>query len=260
LRLRKDVNVFVYDPSMKFFNVVVELKNEPGALRSVLDILQGLKINILGSFSSVDPKGDTGTWSAFVENSDHTASGLKRRILSSPLVLSAIVTESTDGFLVDSVHFPLTFNTGDRAVLMRSEQLSRMLSVIRKEFGSGGNVILYEEGRAYGKSVGADYLSRLGLKLVESNLPNVMNLYQALGWFKLERVRQNRREKSLTIRVSGCFECEGSKSAVPYSHFVRGHLSGAMTAIFGREMTCEETRCVAAGGQVCEFLIGPTKG
>jgi predicted hydrocarbon binding protein len=253
------VNVFVYDPSTKFFNVVVELKNVPGALRSVLDILQRFKINILGSFSSVDPKGNTGTWSAFVENSGHTVSGLRRRILSSPYVLRTIVTESTDGFLVDSIHFPLTFNTGDRAVLMRSEYLGRMLSAIRKEFGSGGNVILYEEGRAYGKDVGANYANRLGPGFVRSNIAEVLNLYQALGWFKLEGVRQNKREKSLTIRASGCFECEGSESNGPCSHFVRGHLGGAMTAIFGEEMTCEETRCVAAGGQVCEFLISPAK-
>lgn len=251
------MNVFVFDPSTKFFNLVVELKNVPGALRSVLDILQDLKINVLGSFSSVDPKGNTGTWSAFVESPGHTVSGLKKKILSSPYVRDMVVTESTGGFLVDSIHFPLTFNTGDRAVLMRSEYLRGMLSVIRKELGSGGNVILHEEGRAYGKGVGANYGNWLGLKFVRSHLPKVLNLYQALGWFKLEGARQNKREGSWTIRVSGCFECEGSKSNGPYSHFVRGHLSGTMTAIFGREMICEETKCVAAGDPVCEFLISP---
>jgi predicted hydrocarbon binding protein len=134
-----------------------------------------------------------------------------------------------------------------------------MLSAIREEFGSGGNVILYEEGRAYGNDVGVNYSNTLGLEFTRSNLPEVLSLYQALGWFKLESVRQNKPEKSLTIRASACFECDGSKSDGPYSHFVRGHLGGAMTAILGEEMTCEETKCLAAGGQVCEFLISPAK-
>jgi len=52
---------------------MVELKNVPGALHGVLEIIRHLKLNVLGSFSSVDPQGKTGVRSAFVEDSRHTS-------------------------------------------------------------------------------------------------------------------------------------------------------------------------------------------
>lgn len=257
MRLRKDVNVYLYHPSSKLFHVVVELKNVPGALRDFLGVLQDLNLNVLGSFSSVDSTARAGVWSGFVEDSYHTAPELKERISASQFVLDSIVAESKEGFLVDGVHFPLTFNTGDKAVMMTASYLSRMLAATRKRFGTGGESMVYEEGHGYGRDVWAYYVARLGAGFVRSNLQEVLKLYQAVGWFKLEGVDRNDRDRTVIIRTSGNFECEGAKSSDPYSNFVRGHLCGGFTAIMGEEMACEETECVAAGGQRCEFVLRP---
>ncbi|MDV3244087.1 MAG: hypothetical protein LYZ66_02780 [Nitrososphaerales archaeon] len=253
--LRKDVNVYVYDPWKKFFQMVVELKNVPGALSSVLGVLQNLNLNVLGSFSSVTPYAGTGVWSAFVEDSRHTASELKEKVSSSRYVLDSIVVESKEGFLVDSVHFPLSWNTGDRAVMMRAKYLGRMLDKMREKFGTGGEVIIYEEGFVNGKESLADFAARVGAGFMRSNLRDVLKMYQALGWFKLEGVDQSERDRTVTMRTSGSFECEGRKSTKPYSHFVRGQLCGALTAILGEEMECEEVKCIAMGDQRCEFVL-----
>jgi predicted hydrocarbon binding protein len=260
VRLQKDVNVYLHYPSGKFYQIVVELKNVPGALHDFLGVLLDLNLNILGSFSSVDAMAKTGVWSGFVEDSQHSAAELKRRISSSTYVLDSVVVESKDGFLVDGVHFPFAFNTGDRAIMMRSKFVGAMLSSVRKQFGSGGDVIIYEEGRAYGLDVWADYVRRLGAGFLRSNLQETMKIYQALGWFRLESVDQSLRDGSITIRTSDSFECEGVKSEGPHCQFVRGHLSGGLTTIMGEEVACKETKCIAAGDKYCEFVLRPKSG
>jgi prephenate dehydratase len=70
VHLRKHVSAYIYDPSKRFFHVVVELRNAPGALSSLLNVLQGMDLNILGSSSSLMPYDKAGLWSGFVEASD----------------------------------------------------------------------------------------------------------------------------------------------------------------------------------------------
>ena len=257
MRLRKDVNVYLYDPKKKHFHIVIELENVPGALHDVLEVMQGLKLNVLGSFSSVDSAAKVGVWSGFVEDSDHSAEELKTRLGVSPYVHDALVAESKGGFLVDGVHFPLAFNTGTRGVMMTSKYFARMLETMRKQFGSGGNVIVYHEGYAYGKDVGAEYLSQLGGEFMAANPGEVLKIYQALGWFRLEKVDFDRKAREGTVTTSDNFECAGSVSKSPFSHFVRGHLAGVMTSLFGEDMTCKETKCVARGDPHCVFSLGP---
>jgi predicted hydrocarbon binding protein len=257
MRLRKDVNVFLHVPSAKFLQIVVELKNVPGALQDLLGVLRNLNINVLTSFTSVDAGAETGVWSGFAEGAGRTASELKRAVSTSRFVVDSIVTESKEGVLVDAIHFPLTFNTGDRAIMMRSMYITRMLAAVRKQFGSGGDVIVYEEGRSYGKDVASYYLDLLGKYFVRSNLPYVLKLYQALGWFRLDDAVQSKRDSTITISTGGCFECEGVTSPRPYSQFVRGHLGGAISVFLGEELRCEESKCTAKGDKSCEFLLKP---
>ncbi len=255
MRLRKDVNVYLYDPSKKFFQLTVELKNAPGALSSVLGILQDLNLNILGSFSSVTAHDMSGVWSAFVEDSRHTATELKKKISSSRYVLDSIVVESKEGFLVDSVHFPLSWNTGDRAVMWRAKYLGGMFDKMRETFGTGGEVLIYEQGHVHGEQTWAEHAARLGAEFTRSNLRDVLKIYQALGWFKIDEIDQSERDQTVTIRISESFECDGRKSVKPYSHFVRGHLCGCLTAILGEQMECKEIRCTAVGDEQCEFVL-----
>ncbi|MDG7010822.1 MAG: hypothetical protein JRN57_01755 [Nitrososphaerota archaeon] len=257
MRLRKDVNVYLFDPTRKYFHIVMELENVPGALRSVLEVMQGLHLNVLGSFSSVDSSARLGVWSGFVEDSTHSAWDLKRKLGASPFVHDAMVVESSKGFLVDGLHFPVAFNTGTRAVMMGARALANMLGTVNEQFGSGGNVILYEEGRSYGKEVGAEYMMKLGADFIASNLAEVLKLYQALGWFRVSAVKSDPAGGTIAIQAEENFECAGADSKVPHSHFVRGHLEGMATTWLGKPMECRETLCIAKGDERCEFVLSP---
>jgi len=158
---------------------------------------------------------------------------------------------------VDRLPFHLSWGTGDRAFMGRSAYVAKMLSEIRERFGTGGEKIVYDEGYAWGKESLAEMTARMGGEFVLSNLENVMMLYQAQGWFKVERVERNERTGAVMVDASENFECMGEKSKRPHSQFVRGHLAGAFTAILGTEMACVEKRCIAAGGRLCEFALSP---
>ena len=81
----------------------------------------------------------------------------------------------------------------------------------------------------------------LGKEFCEANLKEALGTYQALGWFRFEEV--TKEKDRVTIRVSGNFECEG--------------VSGALTALLGKPMKCEETTCIARGDRCCEFVFAP---
>lgn len=257
MRLRKDVNVYLYNPAKRYFHIVIEMDNVPGALNNVLELMGKFRINVLGSFSSVDGSAKLGVWSGFVEDSDHTAAQLRSGLAASPHVHDAMVVESNKGFLVDGVHFPLTFNTGDRAVMLDSKAVARMLANVMEEFGSGGSVILYEEGKSYGKEVASEYARTLGGEFISANLAEVLKLYQALGWFRVESAVVDPIREVITVQAAENFECEAPRAGPAHSHFVRGHLEGMISVWLGEELESKETECSASGAKFCEFEFRP---
>ena len=257
MRLRKDVNIYAYYPSAKLFQVVVELENVPGALENVLRVLREQNLNILGSFSSVDILARSGVWSGFVEDSQHSESELREKLSSVKGVLDVLVNQSVGGFLVDEFHFPLSWNTGDRAVLMRCKFLVRMFDRVRESLGSGGETVVYEEGFAYGLETWRNFVAGIGEEFARANWKKILMIYQATGWFKLESAALDSVEMTFRVSTSSSFECGGRKYPRPFSQFIRGHLCGALTAIMGREMVCEEVACVATGSSECQYVLKP---
>ena len=118
-------------------------------------------------------------------------------------------------------------------------------------------MIIYEQGKASGRDAGAESVSKLGGEFVVDNLAMVTKLYQALGWFRLEEVEFDRENGTILIRTSDNFECAGTASKVPVSQFVRGHLAGSSSTYLGREVSCEETSCIARGDKNCVFALKP---
>lgn len=257
MSLRKEVNTYIYDPSKRFLNVSVELANEPGALMGVMEILQALDLNILGSFSTASPGSGAGLWGAFLDDPKGSLHELEARLRASPSVAGFRVEESKGGYLADLIHFPLVQSSGGRIVVMSSTHLLALFEEVRRVYGTGGEAILFEAAEAYGKSFFEERRRMLGSEFAFANLKEVLGTYQAAGWFRFEDVRKE--EGGVTLRVSDNFECGGRRSARPYSHFVRGHLCGALTALLGKPTKCEETRCVACGDKFCEFVLAPAR-
>lgn len=144
---------FLYDPEKTFFHVVVTVKNTPGALKDVLDRIVALKVNVLSSFSSVVSGQDSGVWSAFVEGPERlTTEEISKSLKRSGFVLDQSVGKSEKGLLIDRVHFPAIATPGVRVILLPPDILSGTFEQIKSVFGTGGEAILYFQGKAAGSA------------------------------------------------------------------------------------------------------------
>jgi len=67
------------------------------------------------------------------------------------------------------------------------------------------------------------------------------------------------KAKSATIQVSESFECGyyPKGSAAPKSNFIRGHLAGGLSHLFGTRMEVNEVACISKGDKYCVFEAKP---
>jgi predicted hydrocarbon binding protein len=252
----KTVLGFLYDPDKTFFHTRVTLKNSPGALGDVLRRLADLKVNVLSSFTSVIPGSQTGLWSAFVESPvGVTAERVTQALKASPDLLDVKITESEDGFLIDRAHFPVSVTPGMRVTLVPSEVLSEMLMKIKTVFGSGGETILYIEGKALGSNGRKIFSNVIGKERQRSLEDKGLPFLQAGGWGRFEVLAHSGDFTSVTVGVTDCFECIGQRAEARFCSFMRGVVAGVFSSLTGRALEAVETSCIATGDSACTFEV-----
>lgn len=253
----KDVMFFLYDPDRKFVNVLVELKNEPGAIYDVASRVLSLGLNILNGLTSVEPGQKVGTWSFFAEpvDKDFQAAEAKRVIGESKYVLTVRVEESEGGLLTDAFHFPLRFTPGRIVVAFNPTVMASMFRRIIDAFGKRGEAIVYGEGKVMGKEGGKFLLSIMGRRSLQSSIGKFSDLLSGWGWGLVESIEMDEDLSEVRIRTSYNFESSGARSAKPTCHFIRGMLEGVFETVANHPMSATETTCASQGRESCEFTI-----
>jgi len=254
----KEVMVFHYDPKKKVYLVSLHLNNEPGALGNLANLLAVRGMNILEGFfggTSTEPKA---TVSFFVETANQRMdeSWLKEFIESSVLVSDVEVMPGVDGFVADSLNFPLTWNTGDRAVLMRTASLRTMFVTIMAADREEGKRAIYDQGFSYARATYERLFSTYRPKGKEG-LAEVLKTYSATGWGRLELSSLDPESKRAKLKLEEGFECTGMSTGKSESNFIRGHLAGVMTTFFGSRVKAVEIKCISKGDPSCEFEVSP---
>lgn len=247
----------MYLPNTKYFLLNLEIRNRMGDLAAVSSLLAEGKFDILnGSFFRGD-NGAPGFWQVYVLplKPATTSDELGKLLTACPDVLSFEIKESKDGFLVDSLTFPIKLSSGQRAMIIRNEIWNSMLQKTREKFSSGGDVIIYDQGVTAGRVSGKDLVRELGREKISRQLDQVVAWYQSLGWGKASVLSFRPSPLNLVIRMSESAECYGQKSPKPTGHFVRGHIIGVIEEIFAIEARCIETSCLAMGNDCCQFVI-----
>jgi predicted hydrocarbon binding protein len=257
----KIITAFMYIPKKSYFLLNLELRNRLGDLAAVSKILADSNIEVLtGSFTR-GAAGRPGVWQVFVQplNSNMSSDDLKRLLLSCPDVVGCQIKESREGLLVDALTFPIKISSGQRALIIRNDVWNSMLQRTREKFGSGGDVIIYEQGNMAGRMSGRELLAALGRDFLVKQIDQVVAMYQALGWGKAKILSFVQSPLSLVVRMWDSAECMGQKSEKATGHFIRGHIIGNMEEIFGVECKCAETSCLAKGNPYCEFILEEKK-
>jgi predicted hydrocarbon binding protein len=254
----KDVIVYRYDPKKKYFLISLHLENKPGALGNLANLLAIRGVNILEGFfggMSYEPKA---TVSFFLEstNQQMDEGWLKDFLTSSVYVSDVEVKSSVEGFLTDSLNFPITWNNGDRAVLMRVEGLRVMLDAVKATQPGVGEEAIYLQGFSYGRAAW-DNLMAVHYPKTREGLAEMLKIYVATGWGKIELLEVDPSHTHARIRMDDAFESADLNTGKPECYFIAGHLAGALSGYFKAEVKAKETKCRSKGDSHCEFQISP---
>jgi predicted hydrocarbon binding protein len=231
--------------------------NNPGEMNQVATTLAKHGVNILSGFH------EAARWSFFADlsQSDASAARLGEELGALPFVTKVRTQEGVNGVIVDGLHHPLAWGN-NRAVMFRLDTIASMFSRPRDMFGTDGpvaKVILHEMGRVAGQSSIRTISETIGKGRIREQLSNIMNVYAASGWgiFRLMNVDFDRGVA--VVQAFDNFECAGHRGEAkkPYSQFIRGHLAGLFSGVFGTRVSAVETHCIAQGVGFCQFEIAP---
>ena len=250
----KDVMIYRFDPKKKYFLVSLRLENKPGELGNLANMLGIRGINILEGFFGGMTEGHQATMGFFVETTNERmdASWLKDYMKSAVGMSDVEVKSGVEGFLTDTLNFPVTWNNGQRAVVLRVEALNAMIAAVKAT--ENGNTFAYEQGMNYGKWSWENLMGVHRPKTKEG-LQEMLGAYTATGWGRVQLLDLDPTHRKARLKVENGFECMGPPTGRALCYFTGGHFAGAFSSFFGTLVGCEETKCLSKGDSHCEFSL-----
>ncbi len=250
------MTVYAYDPKRKLYLVSVMMDNKPGTFGNLANLLAVRGMNMLDGYFGARADEEKAVVGFFLESKNPKVDEkwLKEFIETSIGVSDVEVKGSVEGFLSDSLAFPLVWNTGDRAVLMRVDHVKFIFDAARKAMGASGDETIYQQGFLYGKAAWENLIATFRPKTKEG-VAEILQIYNAVGWGRLTLHDLDLVGMKANVRMTDGFECASASTGKPSSHFIRGHIAGAMSAYFRVDVRAVETKCVSASDQYCEFEV-----
>lgn len=252
----KEAMMGVVGAESKTAQVLVKVKDAPESVPDLHDRIAKSGARVRQSSYLAVPGEKFAVFNAFVTLMDPEATGekLAAALAESSYVLEAHSAEGREYGVLDTLTFPMMWG-GKRIVYMNQRAIAGVFEGIQKTFGSGGDVILYQAGSVYGRQFQEGMIKAVGKEVLLRNRGYSFNLMAAAGWGVAELVQMDNEATNVTVRVSECFECEGTKSQAAACSFVRGVLVGASETLLGGTTESEETSCIAKGDRYCEFEL-----
>lgn len=237
----------------KLFHIIVHMSDAPGSLVAILDLLRQ-NVNLIG-ISTYTLNDGSAMLSAFAEalTPKETPAVLQQLLGQSKATLESEVREGHDGLLVDTFHTGLNVG-GEDYFLARRDGVSEMFNHIVKIFGSGGEVLLFEEGKALGRENARKRVSELGVERVREEGSYLAKALAAQGWGNSETLK-GRKTGEIVLEVTDCFECCGGPSGRKGCHFYRGFLEGSAEITSKVPVKSEEIQCTFKGAKACVFRL-----
>jgi predicted hydrocarbon binding protein/predicted amino acid-binding ACT domain protein len=254
--LSKELLVGRIEAGKRLAQVLVTMKDEVGAVASVNSLFASLNVDVRQSMSYSVTQDSLAIYNAFVVLNDPGVSvvQLVDRLERSSFVVKAEAREGRNGVIVDGVSFPVSWE-GRRTIILSQMATARMFEAIRFTLGSGGDVVLYQQGSSYGKELAVSFVTRLGVDYLRHNFDYTLGLLSATGWGVPELVGSKDSFPNITITLQSCLECDGVRTTRPACSFVRGFLAGVSSTLAGHIVHCEELRCIGMGARHCEFAL-----
>ena len=251
----KAVAPYYFAPGKRLFQIVANVRGDKGALGSVLGLVESV-CKPVATTTYLQPD-NTSILSAVAEALPglETSGNIRSAIAANGAVIDVEVLEGREGMLVDTFHTGLATGAG-YVMMIRRHSLTRMLDRVNRLLGTGGQVVLFEEGIAVGRANGEAFLKALGTEKVRGNVDYLRSNLAAQGWGSVS-VKRAADGETRIMAIEDCFECSSNDGGRTGCHFFRGYILGNTTATFGKQFSVEETACRMRGGEVCEFVVTP---
>jgi predicted hydrocarbon binding protein len=249
------VTPYYFAPGKRLFQIIVNVRESEGALGSVLNLIES-RFKLVGT-TTYASENNTIILNAVVEakSEDETTDSISASLTAISSVLDLEVLEGRSGMLVDTFHTGLLSVTG-YLMETRRQSVTRILDRVSRLLGSGGAVVLFEEGIAAGRANGEAFVKALGLENVRRNIDYLRSNLAAQGWGDVS-VEMAPDGETRRMVVRDCFECSSNEGGRTGCHLFRGYIVGNTKAVFGKEYKVEETVCRLRKGKVCEFIVSP---
>lgn len=255
-----------FKPTAKLAQFSIEMRNVPGSMQQQAELVAKHGVNVLSGFHDAPLLAERGTWSFFADftKADIEPESLAGELRFLPPVLKVRYESTKDGFITDTMHFPVLLGN-ERAIIVRASILVSILNRIKSIFGPEGSsaqVILHQIGDAGAQRVFESVKALTGVDFIRKNVARSLNLFTAVGWGILNLEAANLDTKTAEIHIKDGFECADSRntSSAPQCHFIRGLLTGWFSQLFETKIEVTETQCIAKGDPVCIFRVQPFQG
>ena len=247
--------VYAKDRDICEFYLTVD--NTPGKLKEALEIFTKHGINILHISGHAMPDWSKAPVFLFVDitNKRKLLERIKKKLESVTKGPVHYKLAFVKGFMIDEFTFPLCTLPGLRSIIILENDFIGMLKGIYEKMGDVGKALFFNIAYFGGISMAKYLLKRLELR-GEELIKEVLKIYQASGMGKMELVSYEPNEPYIVLRLYDSIECKafiGQKK--PASHYVRGHLSGLLSKLTGKNLLATEVRCIAMSDPYCQFNV-----
>ena len=257
-----NVGRFIVCPDKKLYGILIKIKEvKPAFLAKLASAAAEGNVDVL-YFSYLKPLnlGEAGWSLAFLDftESNITPKKFVKQIKQLEFLENVIeLKPRIKGFLVDEASFPLVVGE-NRAVIIRDVGLKGLMFNIRRHVGSGAEAFLYFLGFEAGVEFAKEHKRLAGLLKIKDKLKIIRGiapgLFMSMGYGIIRLLKLKEDPPYILQRIYRCIECEqGANTKKPFSHFIRGVISGFSTEIFGVKMFTRENKCIAKGDPYCEF-------
>jgi predicted hydrocarbon binding protein len=254
---RKDIFCSAYSESGELIQFAIRIKNEPGAIAKVANLLFSRDVNILHGFHTAFPGHAEAVWGFFADLKDSTVNieSLVKEIKELDATIDVQLSRPIiKGFIVDELHFPIMVSN-ERSIVMKIGTIMESFKRLREKFGSGSGFILYEMGKAAGEGKAKSMCEEFDLDQY-TVLRLIMAERAAKGWGvpKIEKYDYEKNEAVITVHE--LFECVPfrGENKEARSQFFRGYLAGVLGYLFNEPVSVTETECIGKGDENCKFV------
>lgn len=242
-----------FEADKRLFHIVVHMSDAPGSTSTILKEL-GSKVNLIG-ISTYTLSDGTAMLACFAEalSEEETPGKLEKLISRLKATVEVEVYEGRGGLLVDTFHTGIQVGK-DEYLLIRRRGMAGVFDHIVKIFGTGGEVLLFEEGKALGRDNSRIRVEELGRERVVDNAAYLGRILTAEGWGLIESTSRP-DSNDFFITVTDCFECSAAGTVRKGCDFMRGFYEGSVEVTRGTKPRVEEVECTLRGGKNCVFRI-----